>query len=159
MKIREFDKADLIDVKDLVDKTIDICYSSDYCAEAVKFFKDWHHNEKILKSARDGFTIVLDDNDKIIGTGTIVGDEIMRVFVDPAFQKNGFGKKIMQMLEDTAISNGVETIKLDASLPSKSFYDTLDYSTIEKTFLKVENNKRLDYYKMKKVLSGTKPCS
>ena len=78
----------------------------------------------------------------------------MRVFVEPAFQKRGFGKLIMQKLEEKAISQGIKIVKLDASLPSKKFYDSLGYVTLEKTFLEVENGKKLDYYKMEKSLIG-----
>lgn len=152
-KIRKFKSIDLAGVRKLIHKTIDVCYSSIYCAEAVKFFKDWHHDKKILKNAKEGYTIVVEKDNKIIGTGTIVGDEIMRVFVDPAFQKHGIGKLIMLQLEQEAISVGVDIVKLDASLPSKRFYELLGYVLLEETFVEVENKKRLDYYKMQKNLS------
>jgi len=152
VKIREFKSGDLVGVKDLVYQTIDCCYADFYCREAVKFFKEWHCDDKILKNAREGYTIILEQEKKIIGTGTLIGNEIVRVFVDPAFQKCGFGTLIMQKLEEKALSEGVNIVKLDASLPSKKFYDLLGYVTLEKTFLEVENNKRLDYYKMQKSL-------
>lgn len=152
MKIREFRKTDLAAVKGLVDKTIDICYPGIYCAEAVQFFKDWHTEEKILQNAADGFTIVLEQNGRIVGTGTIVADEIARVFVNPEFQKHGFGKLIMDKLEGKALSTSAGIVKLDASIPSKKFYDLLGYITLEKTFIEVKNNKRLDFYKMQKIL-------
>lgn len=151
MNIRKFNKTDLFDVKVLVDKTIDKCYSDVYCAEAVKFFKDWHSEEKILQNAEDGYTIVLEINSRIAGTGTIVADDISRVFVDPEFQKHGFGKLIMQKLEGQALATGNKLVNLDASLPSKNFYDSLGYITLEKTFIELENKKRLDYYKMQKL--------
>lgn len=153
MKIREFIKTDLAAVKDLVDKTIDICYTGVYCDEAVQFFKGWHHDEKILKNAEDGYTIILEQNGRIAGTGTLVGDEIARVFVLPASQQYGYGKLIMQKLEEKALAEGVNVVRLDASIPSKKFYDLLGYLTLEETFLVVENNKKLDYYKMQKKLT------
>ena len=152
MKIREFKKTDLAAVKGLADETIDICYTGVYCAEVVQFFKDWHTKEKILQNAADGFTIVLEQSGRIVGTGTIVADEIARVFVNPEFQKRGFGKLIMDKLEGKALSTGAGLVKLDASIPSKKFYDLLGYITLEKTFIEVENNKRLDFYKMQKNL-------
>jgi len=151
-KIRKFKSADLADVRELIYRTIDACYSGIYCAEAVKFFKDWHHDRKILKNAKEGYTIVVEKDNQIIGTGTIVGDEIMRVFVDPAFHKCGVGKLIMRRLERKAVSAGIEVVKLDASLPSKRFYELLGYVLLEETFVEVENNEKLDYYKMKKAL-------
>ena len=152
MKIREFEKNDLAAVKDLVDKTIDVCYAGIYCAEAVQFFKDWHHSDKILKNVKEGYTIILEQDGRIVGTGTVVGNEIARVFVEPASQKCSFGKLIMQKLEEKALSRGVNIVKLDASLPSKKFYDLLGYVTLDETFLEVENNKELHYYKMEKSL-------
>lgn len=152
IKIRKFKKADLADVKSLIHKTVDICYSDVYCAEAVQFFKDWHCDDKILKDAKDGYTIVLEKDNQIIGTGTIVENHIMRVFIDPVFQKHGFGTLIMRKLEEKAISMSIRVAKLDASIPSKKFYDSLGYVTLEEAFLEVENNKRLDFYKMEKSL-------
>jgi len=131
-----------------------VCYSDVYSKEAVRFYKDWHCDENVLKDANEGHTIVLEKDSRIIGTGTFVGDEIKRVFVEPAFQKYGFGKLIVQKLEGKALLAGVGVVKLDASLPSKKFYDSLGYVTLEKTFLEVENNEKLYYYKMEKSLIG-----
>ena len=149
---RAFRSSDLIAVKGLVRTTIDACYAEVYPKEAVQFFKDWHCDEKILKNAKEGYTILLHQDNRIVGTGTIVDDEVMRVFVDPAFQRRGFGKLIMRKLEKRAVSTGVDVVKLDASLPAKTFYDALGYVTLEKTFLEVGNNRRLDFYKMEKAL-------
>lgn len=152
ISIREFRSSDLGVVKSLIDHTIDTCYSSVYPKEAVQFFKGWHCDDRIQKDAKEGYTIVLEKDNQIIGTGTIVDNQIMRVFVQPALQKRGFGKLIMQKLEEKALSEGISVVKLDASLPSKEFYDSSGYVTLEETFLEVENNKRLDYYKMEKSL-------
>jgi len=152
IKIREFKTGDLAGIKELVCRTIDCCYPDSYCPEAVKFFKQWHHDDKILKDAKEGYTVILEQGGRIVGTGTVVGDGIVRVFVEPSSQKCGFGKLIMQKLEEKALSQGINLVKLDASLPSKKFYDLLGYVTLEETFLEVENKKRLDYYKMQKSL-------
>jgi GNAT superfamily N-acetyltransferase len=154
IKTRRFKKTDLADVRTLIYKTIDTCYPDYYCVEAVEFFKDWHNDQKILKNAKEGYTLVIEKDSQIIGTGTIADDEIMRVFVDPVFQKQGLGKIIMRELERRAVSAGAGVVKLDASLPSKKFYELLGYVVLEETFVELENNKRLDYYKMEKALAG-----
>ena len=153
--IREFKPSDLGAVTSLIRNTIDVCYSNAYPKEAIKFFKDYHCDENILEGAKEGYTIILEQDDQIIGTGTIVDDHVMRVFVEPALQKRGLGKLIMQKLEEKALSSAISIVKLDASLPSKKFYDSLGYVTLEETFLEVENGKKLDYYKMEKSLIGT----
>lgn len=150
--IRDFQRADLAALKALVHKTIATCYPSRYCTEAVRFFLDYHDAAAILRDAQEGRTIVLDKASRILGTGTLVGGEIKRVFVDPTFQKQGFGRRIVQHLEEAADRRGVQTVKLDASLPSQVFYERLGYVTTQTAFLPVENGQRLDFFKMQKTL-------
>jgi GNAT superfamily N-acetyltransferase len=113
---------------------------------------DYHREEAILRDAERGSTVVLDKAGRILGTGTIVDDEIRRVFVDPLFQKQGFGRRIMRQLEQAAARQGIRTVRLDASLPSKAFYDRLGYITLGPAFLPVGNGRRLDFFKMQKAL-------
>ena len=152
IRMKKFASSDLCAVKKLIRRTINTCYSPVYPREVINYFHDYHDNENILKDAKEGYTIVVKSNNRLIGTGTIVGNHIWRVFINPTFQKQGFGKLIMQKLEAKAISNKISLVELNASLPSKKFYDALGYTTAEKTFLKVENDKKLNYYKMKKSL-------
>jgi GNAT superfamily N-acetyltransferase len=150
--IRKFTPSDLDTVRALIQRTIDVCYSGIYPEEAVWFFKAWHCDDNILRDAKEGYTILLEKDRRIIGTGTIVSNEIKRVFVEPEFQKHGFGKLIMQRLEEKALSAGISIVDLSASLPSKKFYDSLGYVTLEETFIEVENGKKLDFYRMEKSL-------
>ena len=143
--IRKFKTSDLDTVRGLIEHTVDVCYSDVYQKEAVRFFKDWHCDENVLKDAKEGHTIVLERDSRIIGTGTFVGNEIKRLFVEPVFQNTGFGKILMHKLEEKALLAGVGNVKLDASLPSKKFYDSLGYVTLEETFVELENGTRLDY--------------
>jgi GNAT superfamily N-acetyltransferase len=154
LKIRKFKPSDLDIVRDLIHKTIDISYSEAYNAEAIKYFKDYHNNKNILKAAKEGYTIVLEKGNRIIGVAALIDGYITRVFVNPKFQKQGLGKLLMQKLETKALSAGTRLVKLDSSLPAKKFYDSLGYKTIKKTFVKVENGKKLNYYKMEKLLKS-----
>jgi N-acetylglutamate synthase-like GNAT family acetyltransferase len=152
IKMRKFRPADLNAVRKLVHNTIDMCYPGVYNAESIKYIKNYHSSGSILKDAKKGYTIVLERNNRIAATGTIIGDYITRVFVNPKFHKQGFGKLIMKRLQTKALSAGIKIIKLDSTLSAKKFYDSLEYKTIKKTFVKVENGKKLNYYKMKKRL-------
>lgn len=139
-------------LKSLIHRTIDACYRNHYCGEAVQFFKDYHSEPAIRRDAEAGCTIVLGTAGRTLGTGTLVGDEIKRVFVDPARQKQGLGRLIMHHLEERAAASGINSIRLDASLPSKAFYDRLGYATVEAAFLEVDNGRRLDFFRMRKIL-------
>jgi len=159
-RIREFRTADVLALKSLIHRTIAACYPGHYCLEAVRFFLDYHDEQAILRDAREGCTIILDQAGRIVGTGSLVAGEIKRVFVDPGAQKQGCGRLIMKSLEEKAASLGVTRVRLDASLPSKAFYDRLGYATVEETFLEVANSRRLDFFKMDKTfcvsMTGTR---
>jgi len=99
-----------------------------------------------------GFTFMLESENEILASGSIVENEIKRVFVLPEYQGMGFGKKIMRKIEETALNNGIQKVKLCASLPSKDFYLSLDYNIVQFTYLKVRNNEKLEYYDMEKEL-------
>lgn len=150
LSIRTFRETDLMFLKSMIHRTIAVCYPGHYCLEAVRFFMNYHAEQAIRRDARVGCTIIVERGDRTVGTGTLLGDEIKRVFVDPGVQRQGTGRRIMQHLEEKARSSGVAIVRLDASLPSKPFYDTLGYVTVEKTFLPVENDRRLDFFRMQK---------
>jgi GNAT superfamily N-acetyltransferase len=151
--IKVFRAADVPALKAMIHRTIAACYPSHYSPEAVRFFLDYHSEQAIRDDAGAGHTLVLDRGGRTLGTGTLLGDEIRRVFVDPAFQKQGLGRLIMQRLEEIAAAATVTVVKLDASLPSKAFYDRLGYVTIEPAFHPLEGGGRLDYLSMQKVLA------
>jgi len=150
--VRIFREADLMPLKSMIHRTIAVCYPGYYGAEAVRFFMNYHDEQAIRQDARAGCTVVLDRAGRAIGTGTLVGDEIKRVFVDPMAQRQGVGRRIMQYLEARARSSGVATVRLDASLPSMAFYENLGYAIVEKTFLPLENGERLEFFKMQRRL-------
>lgn len=154
IKLREFTREDLETVKRLIYKTIDISYHEVYPEEAIEYFKDYHSEEHILNDARVGYTIILDFSEKIIGTGTLLGMNIRRVFIDPSYQRRGFGKLVMHKLEEQAFANGISILDLSASLVSKRFYDSLGYVTQKGDYIPVRNKQKLSYYAMVKKTYG-----
>jgi len=58
----------------------------------------------------------------------------------------------MKALEDEARTRGVTQIVLSVSLPSKRFYESLDYKIIEENWKDVGEGQRLDFWKAVKVL-------
>jgi GNAT superfamily N-acetyltransferase len=149
--IRKFRVEDLEVVKQLVDTTITISYREAYPQEAIDYFLLFHSSENIREDAERGCTIVL-ETDRIVGTGTLLGSEIKRVFVDPSLHRLGLGALLIEALEHEALQRGIRKVSLAASLPSKQFYDTLGYVTECRTFLPVQHGKRLDYFTMIKNL-------
>jgi len=80
IQIREFNKEDLRSVYRLIQHTIDTSYHEAYPREAIAFFKDYHSKEHILDDAATGYTVVAECNCEVLGTGTLLGINIRRVF-------------------------------------------------------------------------------
>jgi GNAT superfamily N-acetyltransferase len=152
LRVREFRETDLFAVKSLIHRTVVVCYAGHYCPEAVRFFVNYHDDQAILRDAREGCIIVFEKAGRIVGTGTLAGDEIKRVFVDPACQREGVGRLIVEQLENRAAAAGAPLVKLDASRPSRSFYEQLGYAVVERASLPVENGRRLDFFRMQKMM-------
>lgn len=150
--LREFIQRDLLAVKRLIDRTIDISYAKAYPAEALAFFKGYHAEECIVDSAASDYIVVVELGGEIVGTGTLMCTTISRVFVDPLHQGRGLGKVIMRRLEEKAIAAGVREVDLSASLVAKSFYDALGYTTQREDSIQLESEE-LRYYVMTKRLS------
>ncbi len=150
--VRGFRLADLENVKELINRTIDVCYKGYYCNEVMEYFDMYNWDGNILKVARDGYIVVVEKQGKIIGTGSVVGDVISRVFVDPGQQRQGLGKMIMSELERQAATNGVKVARLRALANARKFYESLGYVTVDKGLVKVDNGGCLEYYQMEKKL-------
>ena len=135
----------------LVQDTIQTVYPKYYPIEVVKFFIDLHCRENIFKDIKDGFVGVLKCDDEIIGTGCYKDNHITRVYVKPAFQKQGYGSYIMQCLENE-IGLRYDTVCLDASLPASHLYEKRGYKTIKHERCDVENGVVLVYEVMEKSL-------
>ena len=150
--LRSFASADLEVVKRLIDETIDACYVGVYPPNAVRFFKEHHSCDRIREGAGNGYTVVLEDLGRIVGTGTLVRDHVSRVFVAVDAQGRGYGKAIMDALEDRARADGVTMIELSASLPSTRFYERLGYELYEEASIDVGEGQTLDFWRARKSL-------
>lgn len=150
--LRDFMPGDLEAVEALVRRTIAAAYAPVYSPEAVAFFERFHTRHAILADAVKGVVLVAEADGNLAATGTVVGSYIKRVFVAPERQRQGLGRLVMAALEARAASQGKPEVRLDASLPSKAFYDALGYRTERATYLALDRGQRLDYYEMRKSL-------
>jgi GNAT superfamily N-acetyltransferase len=150
--IRQFCVSDVRAVCELIHLTLDVSYSEAYPPRAVQFFKDYHSEAKIIERYNKGEIFILEKDGKLIGTGSIVGVDILGVFVHPEFQHHGLGKALMKELEKKAITNGISEVALNVSLPSRKFYENLGYEIIEEHTKDVGEGQQLHYWEAKKTL-------
>jgi putative acetyltransferase len=113
---------------------------------------DEHHTlEQIITDASEGYTLVIEYQDQIIGTGNVRHDEIQSVFIHPDYQHQGFGTELISRLEEPARDHSVRTLQLYALTPSKRFFEGLGYHTLRENQFKNENLQHFRYYHMEKV--------
>ncbi len=151
--IRKFEESDIGQLQQLIYDTIDASYAQVYPPRAVKIFKEFHAEHRIIERNRTGTTLVLKENGELVATGSIVDREILAVFVHPKFQNGGRGKALMRDLEKEARQRGVAESELSVSLPSKKFYESLGYEMVEERSKDVGEGQRLNFWNARKLLT------
>ncbi|MDQ2076389.1 GNAT family N-acetyltransferase [Marinimicrobium sp. ABcell2] len=152
--IRRFEASDVEPVISLIHKTIDESYAAFYSAPVLKFFKGFHSEDAILKRNEQGDIWILERGSEIVGTGATVENEIYGVFVSPASQRTGFGRLIMEHLEEQLRKAGHRHSKLSISLPSRTFYESMGYKVINEVNREVDAGHYLRFWKAEKQLVG-----
>lgn len=134
----------VLDIYELVHTTIKEIYNKYYSDEAVKFFLELHSKENISADISNGKVYVAVHEHNVVGTGTLDGDHIKRLFVLPQLQGQGMGTLIMDTLETEIIKN-YGAAWLDSSLPAGKFYHNCGYVTKKYEEIQLENDKVLAY--------------
>lgn len=148
--------AALIDrdiVTELVRETIKAVYPKYYPAGAVDFFLAHHKPEKIASDIEAGKVYVLVSDGVIVGTVTIDGNDIARLFVKPLEQGKGHGGKLIDFAENMIFGYS-ETVRLDSSLPAKSIYIKRGYKEKEYCKILTDNGDYLCYDVMEKNIAN-----
>ncbi|MCL2881041.1 MAG: GNAT family N-acetyltransferase [Treponema sp.] len=73
------------------------------------------------------FTLVITDNNRIFGTGSLFKNEICRFFILPEYQSKGYGKMLLKELEMHIEKDKYDNFALDASLGAVKFYQKNNY--------------------------------
>ncbi|MHC1679820.1 MAG: GNAT family N-acetyltransferase [Methanomassiliicoccales archaeon] len=145
---RRFEDFDLAAVSKLICDAIDHSYIGAYTTQAIYFFKDYHKTGNILDDSRRGLTIVIEIDGRIVATGTLLGDEIKRMFVSPDMQGMGLGRDMMGVLLQRAREKGLSRIFLDSSVVSNGFYLKCGLQQISENFILLDDGSHLDYARM-----------
>ena len=145
-------EKDFETVKHITVSTIQSVYPHYYPEGAVKFFIAHHNDENILNDIRNNRCYLLvDDNSSVAGTVTIKKNNICRLFVLPQFQKQGYGRILLDFCEKK-ISESYDTIVIDSSLPAKAIYLKRGYKETKYNVISTENNDFLCYDEMIKYI-------
>ncbi|MBQ3939981.1 MAG: GNAT family N-acetyltransferase [Oscillospiraceae bacterium] len=155
MQIRKAVMQDADTVLYLTQTTIRAVYPHYYPAGAVEFFSRHHSPAAIAADIAAGIVWLLTaDDGRPAGTVTVRNNEILRLFVLPDDQGNGYGGALLRYAEQV-VAASYETAVLDVSLAAKAIYRTHGYTEKDYAVIRTENGDFLCYDIMEKPLRGT----
>lgn len=149
MQIMKATQEHLQTVKDITHKTISEIYPHYYPKGVVDFFISHHKVENIMKDIDAGIVYLMMNDETEIGTVTLRGNEICRLFVLPQYQHQGVGRQLLDFAE-TMISERYTEIVIDASLPAKQMYMKRGFVATDTQKIVTDNGDVLVYDVMKK---------
>lgn len=116
------DMKDFYKVKRITQTAIKEIYPRYYPEGAVEFFLSHHSDSSIVGDIGSGCVFLcLDEWGDAVGTVTVRGNEILRLFVLPKHQGKGLGRELLNFAEQTVAAEHEEAV-IDASLPAKGIY-------------------------------------
>jgi len=101
------------------------------------------------------YVLLMEVDGNIVGTGSLLVNEIGRMFILPLYQGLGYGTSLLNELEKYAFENGYTSVTLDASLPAYGLYEKRGYIPIEYNKITTPEGQVLCYNKMKKTNSSS----
>lgn len=121
MCIRQATVKDVITIENIVRQSILTVYPQYYSAGMVEFFVLHHDEEHILRDVKAGGVFLLDVEGKLVGTVTVTGNEINRLFVLPLERGHGYGGALLSFAEEVVLQDHGR-VYLSSSLPAEEFY-------------------------------------
>lgn len=133
--IRRFENNDATEVSKLIIKTLQTSNIKDYCKSYIEESVLMHSASNIIKKASWTHFYVAILNDFIIGCGAIAPyydkeDEsfLSTIFVLPEYQRNGIGKKIVEVLMQDIYYIRAKRIEIPSSITACDFYLKLGFN-------------------------------
>ncbi len=145
---RKFDRQAL----ECILRSVEISNSPDYPPAIIDYQLHTHYTTDWLsKKMQSSYFVVALIGNKVVGTGSLDGNEVTTVFVDPDHQKRGIGRTTMGELERYAKSQGLREIILNSSITALGFYKKLDYALVEETIREYQGDKVITYLMKKRL--------
>ena len=145
---RKFDRQ----VLECILETVEVSNSPDYPPAIIDYQLHTHYTmDWLAKKMQSSYFIVALIDNKVVGTGSLDGNEIKAVFVDPDHQRRGIGRIIMGELERYAKSQGLREIILNSSITAFEFYKKLNYKLVEESIRGYQGDNVITYLMKKRL--------
>ena len=121
--IREFDKRDAETVSRLIRNNLTFVNSRDYEPTVINYMCRLFTPDYLCEISATRTMFVAEENGKVVGTVGLEGDEVCALYVDPDVHGRRVGERLLQRIEDFALSCHVHLLHLSASLTAIGFYE------------------------------------
>ena len=149
ISFNEFKTGELEAVKILIHKSIKECYLYLYSREVIAHFIHQYNRNSILKHAENGYTVTAKENNKIIGTANITGNEINSVFLSKKYEKAWIRALIIEHMLDVAKKKNIKNITINSSSETKKIYANMGFQMVKRDFQIIDSHK-FDFLLMEK---------
>lgn len=79
-------------------------------------------SERFYTYLQEMYTVVYEEDGRVLGLGSLTESEIKRMYTDPASQGQGVGTAIITTLEEEARRRGVQEVTAQAYTSAEGFY-------------------------------------
>jgi GNAT superfamily N-acetyltransferase len=152
MEIKQYSNEYFEEIFEVIHKTIEEIYPKYYPRKAVDYFHEHHSKEKMKIKLTQEYVLIIIENNRIIGTGSLEKNTINRFFILPEYQKKGYGKKLLVQLENKIDIKLYKKITLDSSLGAVEFYKKNGYKYSEYRIIDLPDENYLCYLEMEKMI-------
>ena len=135
MIIRTINSSDFQNVADMIARSVsNSVFTQFYPKQSIEYIKESLDAEGVKKRASWTHFYVIEENKKIIACGAIgpyydskTESSLFTIFVDSEYQGKGYGRKIIETLEQDEYFLRAERIEIPASMSAIPFYRKMGY--------------------------------
>ena len=153
MNIRLINNNDYANVADMIARSVsDSPFSKFYPQCSIDYIKESLNAEGVEKRASWTHFYVIEEDGKIIACGAIgpywdslTESSLFSIFVDPEYQGKGYGRKIIEVLEQDEFFKRANRIEIPASMSAIPFYRKFGYEHKNGEIVYSRLNENLSY--------------
>jgi GNAT superfamily N-acetyltransferase len=108
--------------------------AQDYSSEVIARVEQTFSPQGILGLMAQRQVYVATVDQQVVATASLDKDVVRSVFVDPHYQGRGIGRQLMAVLHSTALSAGLDVLRVPSSITAEGFYLSLGYQKIRDEF-------------------------
>jgi GNAT superfamily N-acetyltransferase len=128
--VRAFEIADATSVSSLISTTLRISNVRDYPGDFLSKLEASFTPPSLRELAKERVIFVAVEENAIVGTASLGRDQVHAVFVHPARQGRGIGRRLMEAVESEALARGERGLTLYASVTAVPFYEANGWRTV-----------------------------